>query len=112
MRTSWYDYGKRLMVRELSENSRVSINALSKAGGCSIQTAMSDLTAIENDLGICYTLEFNDDALGRGLREMVTTKFKEKPQIEETQKVFKGPVSVLAMMEGGFDLFAILSIDE
>ncbi|MDE1855361.1 MAG: Lrp/AsnC family transcriptional regulator [Candidatus Micrarchaeota archaeon] len=108
-----YSYLKKMLLRELGENSRVSVTNLAKKLKCSRSTVISNLKSLEKELGLSYTVEFNKGALGLEQRHMWRVKFGKKPTLQEINDIFKNDemVQFVALTEGDFDLFLDIVVE-
>ena len=69
----------KLILRELSTNSRVSLTHIAKTVGCSVATANKLVDRLVKKLGIRFTLEIELDKLGLGERHIIYIKFEKIP---------------------------------
>ncbi|MDE1871477.1 MAG: Lrp/AsnC family transcriptional regulator [Candidatus Micrarchaeota archaeon] len=102
-----YSYTKRALLRELSENSRVSVSELAQKTKHSRNTIISNLKFLEKEFGVRYTLEFDIQKLGYTHTQISFIKFGIKPTLEEIKDAFKGGenyIIFLAVTEGDSDL--------
>ncbi len=79
----------RQILRALSENSRISILELSKKLGVSRRTVKERIKKAEQELGIRYTIELDEEMLGLNYPHIIMLKFINKPDYKE----------VIAMLE-------------
>ncbi|MGC8671707.1 MAG: winged helix-turn-helix transcriptional regulator [Candidatus Micrarchaeia archaeon] len=101
-----YSMLARKIFNKLSENSRVSISDLAKEFGVSRHTVIVKLKSLEKELGIAYTLEFNEDKLGLINPHLVLVKFDKKPDYSEIKALlsrFKIP-QFAAVVRGSYDM--------
>ncbi|MCL4379140.1 MAG: AsnC family transcriptional regulator [Candidatus Marsarchaeota archaeon] len=91
MTETWLGFTNRdkIILRELSANSRVSLTHLSKTVGCSVATANKLLNRLVDRLDIRFTLEMELDKLGLEERHMIYVKFGRKPNEAFLIKLFK-----------------------
>ncbi|MDE1834008.1 MAG: AsnC family transcriptional regulator [Candidatus Micrarchaeota archaeon] len=106
MKVYEYSYVKRAMLRELSEDSRISVTKLAKKLGCSRTTVINNLKTMEKEFGIRYTIEFNKKPLGIAHNQILAIKFGVKPKPQELEEIFKDDdmLRLAAVTEGDFDL--------
>lgn len=84
-----YNLITRKMVRMLSENSRTSISDISKSVLLSRRTVVERMRKIEQELGIRYTVEFNESALGLVSPHIIAVKFDKKPDYDHVTRVLR-----------------------
>jgi DNA-binding Lrp family transcriptional regulator len=77
-----YNLLTRKIVRLLSENSRMSIAEISKRLNVSRPTIKERINRLEKDLGMRYTIEINEEALGLTTPHLIEVRFKKKPDRE------------------------------
>lgn len=101
-----YSYLRKAILRELSHNSRASITELSKKIKCSRNSVISNMEAMEKEIGLKYTLQFNRGALGISQNQFWLVNFEKKPSPEELASMFKNDdkVRFAAMTDRDFDL--------
>lgn len=97
---------RRLLIRELSENSRMSVTDLAKRAGCSRNTVMANMALLEKEMGMWYTLEFDRGELGLGQSYLWRVSFGKRPNFDYVAKLMAKEWSVqwVARTEGDFDL--------
>ncbi len=78
-----------LLLRILSDNSRSTITSITKKLGCSRITTSRLLSKLENELGIRYTLEINQDKLEPSELHVIHVKFGKNPNVKSLQSFFK-----------------------
>jgi DNA-binding Lrp family transcriptional regulator len=103
----------KLILRELSTNSRVSLTRLAKKAGCSVATANKLLNRIVDKLGIRFTLEVELDKLGLEERHIIYVKFGKKPDEAFLRNLFDGDqfAQDVYIANGGFDLLIFVAAD-
>lgn len=108
-----YSFVKRALLRELSQDSRVSVTNLSKKLKCARNTIISNMEAIEKEFGLTYTIEFNKQKLGLNQNQMWHIKFGTQPKMGEIKSVFKDDdfVQFVAETDGDFDLLVNIVAD-
>lgn len=82
-----------LLLRILSDNSRATITSITKKLGCSRITTSRLLSKLENELGIKYTLEINQDKLEPSEMHVVHVKFGKSPNLKTLQGFFKNDLN-------------------
>ena len=82
-----YTTREKLILRELSSNSRATITYLSKVAGCSRITVIKTIDKLITRLSLKFTLEVNTEKLGLSERYLLAIRLNEKPD-EETLKAF------------------------
>ncbi|MGC8671792.1 MAG: winged helix-turn-helix transcriptional regulator [Candidatus Micrarchaeia archaeon] len=101
-----YSVEARKILRQISENARVSISELSKATGVSRATVAKKLRQLESKLGIRYTFEPDEQKLGISSTHLIAVKLDEKPSDDELLKIFGAsyiPQGVV-VTKGDYDL--------
>ncbi|MDE1850857.1 MAG: AsnC family transcriptional regulator [Candidatus Micrarchaeota archaeon] len=95
------------MIRLLSEDSRMSITKMTQHLGVSRKTVGDKLKKAEAELGIRYTLELDENALGLDNPHLILIKFTEKPNYDEVAKILSSShiTQLAARVEGSYDLF-------
>ena len=109
----WSPFVKRI-VRMLSENSRMSITEMAKRLGVSRRTVEEKLKKAEKELGIKYTLELDENALGLDYPHIILIKFTSKPKLEEITKILIGShiPQVAVMIDGTYDMFLYANAED
>ncbi len=104
---------ERLMLKELSVNSRVSLSHLAKITDCSVVTANKLLTKLIKKLDVRFTLEIDFDKLGFAERHIIYVKFEKKPDEDFLINLFKNDAVVqdAYLTAGGFDLLILAAAD-
>ncbi len=74
-----YGLLSRRIVRALSEDSRLPISAISKRVGSTRRTVKERMKKLEKELGLRYTVEFNEEALGISNPHLIVVRFKKEP---------------------------------
>ncbi len=77
----------RKIVRLLSENSRVTVAEIANRVSLSRPTVKSRLLALEKELGMTYTLELDERALGFSSPHLISVKFKKKPDYTKIREI-------------------------
>ncbi len=96
----------RKMVRLISEDSRISILELSKELSVSRRTVRERLLRVEKELGIDYTVEFNESALKLSNPHLILAKFTKKPEWNEVSRLLASSYipQFAASIKGKYDL--------
>lgn len=79
----------RIILRELSANSRTSLTRLAAAADCSVVTATKLLDRLVRRLDIRFTLEVDMDRLGLSDRHILIAKFEKMPSAAFLSDLFK-----------------------
>jgi DNA-binding Lrp family transcriptional regulator len=108
-----YSYIKRAILRELSEDSRISVSALAKKLKCARNTVISNMDTLEKEFGVHYTLEFNKEKLGLSQNQIWSIKLGKKAELNDIKRIFKDDnvVQFVAETEGDFDLLINIVAD-
>ncbi len=103
----------RIMLRELSVNSRVSFTKLAKITRCSVVTATKMLYRLTEKLDIRFTLEVDMDRLGLSDRHILAIKLNNVPDVGTLRDMFKQDVYAqdVYLTEGNFDLLIFAAAD-
>lgn len=101
-----YSLVARKTIRMLSENSRISNTDIAQKLGVTRQAVAKRLGRLEKELGIHYTLELNEEALGLVYPHLIMVKFEEKPNYESVKKLLmKSHIpQFAATLNGGYDM--------
>lgn len=96
----------RKIVRALSENARISISELSKILNLSRRTTKERMLKVEKELGIRYTLELNEEALGLTNPHIIAVKFAREPDYGEVSEILAGShmPQIVMKARGNYDL--------
>ncbi|MDE1865083.1 MAG: AsnC family transcriptional regulator [Candidatus Micrarchaeota archaeon] len=108
-----YSYIKRAIFRELCENSRISTTELAQKVKCSRNTVLSNMRALDNELGLFHTIEFNREATHTNYVQVWCVRFGNKPTTDELRKLFEDDYRArfVAETEGDFDLIVNVAAD-
>ncbi len=102
------EYSKRekLILRELSNDARISVSRLAEIAGCSRLTAKRIVNELTGDLGIRFVLELDENRLGARERHLIAVSFSKRPPEKELAEFFAGDVNAQEayLTEGSFDL--------
>lgn len=109
----WNPLLKRI-VRLLSEDARISVTSMAKQLGVSRKTAEKMLKKAEKELGIRYTIEFNEVALGLSNQHLILVKFTEKPDYEKVAGILGEShiPQVATRIDGTYDLFIYANAED
>lgn len=103
----------RAALTEISMDSRMSVNAISKKIGISANTVASRLRMLTKQFGIKKTIEVYPEKFGF-IRYLITVKFLNKtPNIDALRKLFASEprVQVALFMHGDLDLFIYIIVE-
>jgi DNA-binding Lrp family transcriptional regulator len=104
----------RRIVRLLSENSRISVTEMARLLGVSRRTVEDRIRKAEQELGIKYTLELDEAALGLDNQHLILIKFTQKPD----RKVIKGILEsshipqLAVALNGNYDMFIYANAED
>jgi DNA-binding Lrp family transcriptional regulator len=101
-----YSILTRRIVRLLSENSRMSVLEMSKELGISRRTIKDKLEKAEEELGLRYTLELNENVVHMDHPHLILVKFFGKPNYDDIKRILLKtyvPQSVV-LMKGDYDM--------
>lgn len=104
---------EKLILRELSTNSRVSLTRLANVAGCSVATANKLLAKLTEKLRLRFTLEVELDRLGFGERHVIFVKFHREPDGAALEKLFRDDpvVQDAYIAKGDFGLLIFAAAD-
>lgn len=79
------------IVRILSSNPRAKVSDIANRTGLSRRTTALKIKAIERELGLSYTLNLNEEALGLNRPHLILLKFnsKDKPDYSKIREILK-----------------------
>jgi len=97
---------EKIILRELSNNSRASLSGMSKLSGCSYVTVGKIIDKLVEKLDIKFVLELDFARLGFLQRHMLMVKFSKKPARDWLNDIFKNEPTVdsVYLTVGQFDL--------
>ncbi len=109
----WSPLLKRI-VRLLSEDARMSVTGMAKRLGVSRKTVEKMLKKAEKELGIRYTIEFNEVALGLANQHLILVKFTEKPDYGKVASILEEShiPQVAVRIDGTYDLFIYANAED
>ncbi|MDE1825100.1 MAG: Lrp/AsnC family transcriptional regulator [Candidatus Micrarchaeota archaeon] len=101
-----YSLVSRRILRMLSEDSRSSISGISRSLGLSRQSVVERVQKMEKELGIGYTLELNEDALGFLDPHLILVRFSSRPDYKYIKEIFSGSYvpQLVASLRGGREM--------
>lgn len=101
-----YSLLSRRILRMLSENSRITTSEMAEQLGISRQAVSKRIDKLENDLGINYTIEPNEDLLGLSNPHLIFVKFKTEPDYEKIRELFMSSCipQFAAIVKGRYDM--------
>jgi DNA-binding Lrp family transcriptional regulator len=104
---------EKLMLKELSVNSRTSMTRLAAIAGCSAAKANKLLDRLAAKLDIRFTLEVDMSKLGLEEKHVITVKFGKKPDETFLRNFFKDDpyAQNVYITKGDFDLFIFAAAD-
>ncbi len=104
---------EKIILREISIDSRVSLTKLAKSTNCSIVTVKKFLDKLIEKLDIKFTLEIDMERLGFSDRHILTIKFKRLPDMNLIKALFiNDPYAQdVYLTEGDFDLLIFAATD-
>jgi DNA-binding Lrp family transcriptional regulator len=99
------------VLRELSENSRISLSSMAKQLDCSYVTVGKAVDKLGEKLGIRFTLELDPTKLGILQRRMLMIKFRKKPPLDWLEQVFVDQKNINSayLAEGQFDVVVFVT---
>lgn len=102
----YYAPRDKIVLKELSANSRITVSGLAKAAQCSRVTALKLIGKLISQLDIRFTIEIDMEKLGLSERYLVAVRFKTRPSDEELSRLFKDDkyVQCVLKINGKFDL--------
>jgi DNA-binding Lrp family transcriptional regulator len=108
-----YSYIKRAILRELCEDSRISVTGLADRLKCSRNTVLSNMKALDREFGLLHTIEFDREMIHTNYVQVWCIQFGKKPSTEELKRLFQGDyrVRLVAETEGDFDLIINVAAD-
>lgn len=102
---------ERIILRELSKDSRASLSSMSKLVGCSYVTVGKIIDKLRERLDIRFVLELDPTKLGFLQRHLLMIKFSGTPPEGWLKQVFNREKNVHAayLTEGQFDVIAFVA---
>jgi DNA-binding Lrp family transcriptional regulator len=99
----------KIILRELSANSRVSLLKLSKMLGCSYVTIGKIIRKLNEELDIKYVLELDFEKLGFQQMHILLVKFNMKISKDQIKKLVKDDNSIIAayLTQGQYNMVVI-----
>jgi DNA-binding Lrp family transcriptional regulator len=113
MEATWISNKEKLMLQELSTDSRASLTRLAKVAQCSVAMASRMLDRLVKKLDIKFTIEVDFDKLGFSERHIAYIKFQKKPQEDFLVNLFKNDhiVQDVYLTKGDFDILIFAAAD-
>jgi DNA-binding Lrp family transcriptional regulator len=104
---------EKLVLKELSANSRISLTRLATVAGCSAVKASRLLSRLVTKLDIRFTLEVDMSKLGFEEKHVILVRFGKKPDENFLRNFFKDDpyVQNAYITKGDFDLFIFAASD-
>lgn len=104
---------EKLLLKELSANSRTSLARLATIAGCSPAKANKLLNKLAASLDIRFTLEMDMSKIGLEEKHVIIVKFGKKPDEGFLRDFFKDDpyAQNVYITRGGFDLFIFAAAD-
>ncbi len=103
------DHIDRIILQELSKQSRVSLKEIGEKAGCSTQTVINRLDKIKEEIELTHTIELNFPDIGYTTEYFVRVNLRDDVLIDtnEIERVLKDSpyVQFAALTKGDFDLF-------
>jgi DNA-binding Lrp family transcriptional regulator len=101
-----YSLLTRKVVRLLSENSRMSVSEIAKRLNVSRPTVKGRIDRLEKELGMRYTIEVNERAIGLSSPHLIEVKFSKKPDYEKIKSILQRSYipQVAFSVQGAYDL--------
>lgn len=101
-----YSLLTRKLLRELSVDARASVLELSQKLNTSRKTVRDKMKGLQSELGLRYTIELNDVALGLTNPHLIRIKFGEKPDYKEVEKILSSSYipQLVILTSGTFDM--------
>lgn len=98
-----YSLPTRRIVRMLSENARLSVTEIAKRLGISRPTVKERLRRLEADLGMRYTLEIDELALGLVSPHLINIRFRNEPDYTRIKELMlRSYIPQLALVTSGY----------
>ena len=109
----YYTPQEKIILRELSKNSRATITGLAKASGYSRVTTIKIVDKLTKELDLRFTTEVNMDRLGLSERYLIALKFREKVPERVLQELFESDIYAqnVYLINGNFNLLAYVVAD-
>ncbi|MGI0100945.1 MAG: winged helix-turn-helix transcriptional regulator [Candidatus Micrarchaeaceae archaeon] len=103
---SRYSIPARKMIRMVSENSRIKITEMAKKLDMSRRTVAVKLANLEKELGIRYTIEFDEEKLELNRQHLIMVKFGSKPDYGKiTETLGRSYIPQIAVeVKGTYDM--------
>ncbi len=101
-----YGFRTRTALRELSEDSRISVTDMAKKLQCSRITAAKTIKELIEKYEIKFRIEIDEDKLGLSQRHLLILKTEKKPSVEDLKDLFSDDryVNCALLCKGDFDI--------
>ncbi len=97
-----YSVPARRIVRMLSENARLSVTEIAKRLGLSRPATKERIRKLEIELGMKYTLEMSEQALGFTSPHLINIKFRKQPDYRKIRELLLSSyIPQLALITSG-----------
>lgn len=102
----YFDAREKIILRELSNNSRASLSTMAKKAQCSYVTVGKVMDKLKEKLDLKFTLEIDPIKLGLLQNHILMIKFKEKPDPKWLESVLNDEKEVILayLTQGQYDL--------
>lgn len=109
----YYTPQEKIILRQLSTNSRTTITHLAKAAGCSRVTTIKIVDKLTKELNLRFTIEVNMDRLGLSERYLIALKSREKIPENVLQEFFESDnyAQNVYLINGNFNLLVYVVAD-
>ncbi len=110
----YFSVREKIILRELSNNARVSLSTIAKKAKCSHVTISKTMNKLKEKLDIKFTLEIDPIKLGLFQNHILMIKFKDKPDIKWLESVLKDQKEVISayLTQGQFDLIVFAAASD
>src|SRR5208337_4439382 len=78
----------RRILRMLAYDSRASVSEISRELGVARHTVVEKIRQAEEEFGLKYTLELDEEALGLNNPRLILARFERKPDLAELARIF------------------------
>jgi DNA-binding Lrp family transcriptional regulator len=109
----YYTPQEKIILRQLSTNSRATITHLAKTAGCSRVTTIKIVDKLTKELNPRFTIEANMDRLGLSERYLIALKFREKVSEIVLKELFESDnyAQNVYLINGNFNLLVYVVAD-
>jgi DNA-binding Lrp family transcriptional regulator len=110
----YFSAREKIILRELSNNSRVSLAAMAKKAKCSYVTIGKVMSQLKDKLDLKFTLEIDPVSLGLLQRHVLMIKFRDKPDIKWLESILAEEKEVISayLTQGQFDIVLFAAADD